>query len=74
MSDLVSQIMSYEVGELDDVGILNLFSGLIETGMAYTLQGSYGRMAHRLIEAGLLTNRGVITPYALREIDFEVAE
>jgi hypothetical protein len=48
----VDKIMAYESGELDDEGVIELFQGLIDTGMAWQLQGSYGRMAQRLINDG----------------------
>lgn len=50
--DTVSAIMAYESGELDDDGIVGLFQHLIDSGLAWSLQGSYGRMASALIEKG----------------------
>jgi len=60
MYDLVSGIMAYETGEADDQAILELFSHLIGTGMAWSLQGSYGRTAQALIDAGLIAPNGDI--------------
>ena len=50
--DQVDQIIAYECGELDDDATINLFQDLINSGLAYQLQGSYGRTANALIEAG----------------------
>lgn len=53
--DQVSQIMAYESGELDEEATIELFQHLIDTGLAWQLQGSYGRAAARLIEDGVCT-------------------
>jgi len=50
--DQVSQVMAYEAGELSDEETVALFQSLIDTGLAWQLQGSYGRAAAALIEAG----------------------
>jgi hypothetical protein len=60
MMDLVSRIMEFESGTLDDEGVLVLFADLVKSGMAWTLQGSYGRAAQALIEDGLITPDGEI--------------
>jgi len=64
---LVNLIMDYETGELDDKRLLELFAELIRSGQAWSLQGSYGRTARDLIEAGLIEEDGSITEHA-REI------
>ena len=50
---LVQRLLDYEDGLMDDEGdILGLFQDLVDTGLAWSLQGSYGRVAVALIEAG----------------------
>lgn len=52
--DLVSSIQDYESGSLDEDGTIELFQYLVDTGLAWTLQGSYGRQAERMLDAGLI--------------------
>lgn len=51
--DTVAFIMDYESGELNNDEIVAGFQHLINNGYVWTLQGSYGRTARALIEAGL---------------------
>ena len=60
MEDIGGQLIAYEQGELDEEGAIALFSRLIITGLAWTLQGSYGRQAMRFIESGVLSRTGEI--------------
>lgn len=54
--DAVSAMMAFEGGEMEsDEEVIELFQHLIDTGLAWQLQGSYGRTAHSLIEAGHCT-------------------
>ena len=52
--DVVGAIMEFEQGSMLDDDIIVLFQHLVDTGMAWSLQGSYGRMARTLIENGAI--------------------
>lgn len=58
--DVVDLIIAFESGDLDNKGILELFSSLIQSGQAWSLQGSYGRTAQALIDRGLINREGII--------------
>lgn len=51
---LLSEIIEYESGDISEERFLALFQHLVETGLAWTLQGHYGRTAAALIEGGLI--------------------
>lgn len=53
--NIVVQVMKYESGEMDDKETIEFFQKLVDTGLAWTLQGHYGRTAMALIEEGLVT-------------------
>ena len=63
--NLVNYILAYKVGELDADKVLELFAYLVKTGLAWQLQGYYGRTAARLIEQGIVTEDGEINWNAL---------
>lgn len=46
------QLFAYESGGLSDDDTIDLFQSMIDSGLVWQLQGSYGRMAQRLIESG----------------------
>ena len=48
----ITKIVQYENEELNDEETIELFQELINTGLAWQLQGSYGRMAVQLLEEG----------------------
>jgi hypothetical protein len=60
-STLVDSIIAYEQGELNDQEIVCLFADLVRSGMAWSLQGSYGRTANALIKEGWIDREGNVT-------------
>lgn len=64
MLNLTGKILEFEAGELSEEDTLELFSELVRTGRAWTLQGSYGRAAASLIENGYLSPNGEILKQA----------
>jgi hypothetical protein len=65
--DLVSLIIAYESGELSFEDTLRLFAALIKSGLAWRLQGHYGRTAADFIKAGIISENGRINWKELRE-------
>ncbi len=55
--DIVSGIIEFENGEMDEEETIEFFQELVDIGMAWTLQGFYGRTATDLINAGMVTPR-----------------
>ena len=58
MMDTVSAIIAFENGELEPDGILELFQDLVNSGLAWKLQGTYGRAAAGLLAKGLIQPKG----------------
>ena len=54
MQDIVGQIIAFEQGELEDSEVYALFQFLLDSGMIYSLQGSFQRMAEDLLVAGMI--------------------
>lgn len=52
--DHVGAIMAYEQGDMDHDEILELFQYLVTSGLAWQLQGHYGRTAQSLLNDGLI--------------------
>ena len=61
--------MDYEDGSLDNKGVLELFSHLITNGMAWSLQGHYGRTASHLIDNDYINRDGKINWDLINTID-----
>ena len=56
MADIVNDITRYESGEMNEQEVIDFFQKLVNSGIAWKLQGSYGRTAQRLLEAGAITS------------------
>jgi hypothetical protein len=56
--DRVGAIIAFESGELDGDKVVELFQHLVDPGLAWQLQGHYGRTAMALIEQGLVSKGG----------------
>ena len=52
---MLDTMIAYENGELDEDATVAFFQSLVDSGLAWSLQGSYGRTATGLIRAGLVT-------------------
>lgn len=57
---IVSDIIRFENGDMNPKEIVIFFSGLIQSGMCWKLQGCYGRMAKTLINSRLIDIEGNI--------------
>ena len=50
----VTKLMQFEDGTLSEKDTIKLFQDLVDSGMAWQLQGSYGRQAKAMIDAGVI--------------------
>jgi hypothetical protein len=57
--DLTTRIIEFETGEATEEQVIELFQYLVDTGLAWSLQGSYGRTAEALLEAGVIQPKKV---------------
>jgi hypothetical protein len=53
--DDLDLMIAWEEGTLSDEGTVTLFQHLVDNGMAWKLQGTYGRTASQMIADGLVT-------------------
>jgi hypothetical protein len=52
--NLVDKMMAWESDEMSETEAIAFFQELVNTGIVWMLQGSYGRQAMRFLEAGLV--------------------
>lgn len=55
---IMSRIIAYECGEMDQDEALDLLADLIQTGVVWSLQGSWQRAAASAVREGLITEGG----------------
>ena len=65
----VARIMAYEAGELPFHDMVDMFGELVQTGLAWTLQGAYGRAAADLVQAELISPDGAVNADRVAEIE-----
>jgi len=58
MMGLYQRVVEYETEEHSLEWIVQLFADLIATGLAWQLQGRYGREAKAMIDEGIITVQG----------------
>lgn len=56
----VDKIIAFENGELANGEVLKLFGSLVQSGLVWQLQGSYGRTARDLIAGGFISPEGEV--------------
>jgi hypothetical protein len=69
MVDMVDKIIAYEGGEMPEDQVISFFQELLDSGLIWQLQGSYGRQAKLLIESGLIKVRNNATKGTIHEQD-----
>jgi hypothetical protein len=67
MIDQIDKIIAFEDGTLGIQDTINLFAELVQSGQAWSLQGSYGRTAQHLIDNGYITRAGIVNQVTVDE-------
>lgn len=52
--DTASKIIAFEQGDMSEDEIITFFQELVDQGLAWQMQGAYGRLAANLIAHGLV--------------------
>ena len=47
-------IIAYETGRMPEKKMLKFFQKLVDSGLVWKMQGSYGKTAHDLLQRGLI--------------------
>jgi len=68
-TNLATYLTEYEKGNLGVRQSLKLYSFLIKTGLAWKLQGKYGRLANQLVSDGVIDDSGKINWKKIRVYD-----
>lgn len=55
--NMVDKIIAFENGDMTEEEVIHFFQDLVDSGDAWRLQGSYGRMATALIDQGLVIKK-----------------
>jgi len=55
---LLDRMIRYENGDMNPEEIVEFYQTLVDEGLAWSLQGHYGRVATHLIEEGLVSIGG----------------
>lgn len=63
--DMVGALLAFEADRLEGPDTIILFAHLVKSGLAWRLQGFYGRTAAALIDNGILDRAGSI----LKEVE-----
>lgn len=50
--EMAQKVIDFEEDKLSDEEVIDLFQHLVDSGVAWSLQGQYGRIAVSLIDAG----------------------
>ena len=53
--DFINDVIKYEEGSMSNDEVISFFQYLVNSGIAWSLQGHYGRMAMYLLEEELIT-------------------
>lgn len=54
--NIVGRLIAFEQGALGEDQVIELFQDLVDSGTVWELQGTYGRTALALINAGYVTD------------------